>query len=315
MQPLKTQTIKTLAISLCTYKRPNLLRNAIRAIKNVRIPKDLSAQLVVIDNYPTEEVKEIVEVETADLGFPSKYVEEERRGLVFARNRALQEAEALNVDYIAFFDDDDHPDEGWLENLWNCMNEYSATVVTGRMTFTWPETCTLNEEVKRIYDRRRMNFQTGEIKQRCGSCNTLFDFQFSRKHNLSFNPIFNLTGGEDSHFFESMTLKGAKIVWCEEAVVYSDIVEERTTENYIRNRRQTVGYTAYLRDQLLFGKTKALRKGMSSIIRNGFWILKNYFAQSERTRVKRTMKKAELKGLVKAMLGKPFDNYAKTDGS
>ncbi len=315
MRASKSTIIKTVAISVCTYKRPKLLRGAIQAIKKVRVPDTLSASLIVVDNAPSDEVRDLFAEETADFSIPAKYVEEPQRGIVFARNRVLQVAEENKFDYIAFFDDDDHPDEGWLENLWKCMQEYSATVVTGRMIFTWPESCSLDDEVRYIYDRTRVNFKTGDIKTRCGSCNTLVDYHFVKEHELNFHPIFNLSGGEDTHFFESMTLKGAKIVWCEEAVVYSDIVEDRTTEDYIWKRRKTVGYTAYLREQLLFGKVKAFRKGLGSILRNGFWIVRSYLSKSNRTRVKRKVKIAELKGLLSAMFRKKFENYANTDGS
>lgn len=288
---------------------------AIRAVKELIIPAGVSAKLIVVNNSPSVEIRDLFEEEAKDLQFPGYYVEEERRGIVYARNRALLEAEERKSDYIALFDDDDYPDKHWLENLWECMQKYSATVVTGKMVFTWPETCTLEEEVKRVYDGANLEARTGDIRTRCRSGNTLADYHFIKKNKISFNPVFNLTGGEDTHFFESLTLKGARITWCNEAIVYSDIAEERASEEYIWKRRYNVGYTAYRRQQLLFGKVKTFRKGLGSIIRNGFWILKSYFSPPGKVRVKRMAKISELKGLVTAMLGKKHENYTETDGS
>lgn len=312
---LKDKSIKTVAISVCTYQRPNQVRQAIRSVKELTIPTDLSATLIIIDNSPSEEVKRIFEEETRELKIQAEYVEEERRGIVYARNRILSEAEKRNTDYVVLFDDDDFPDPEWLVNLWTCMKKYSSTVVSGKMIFRWPESCAIQKDIRRIYDSTSSHIRTGDLRPRCGTGNTLLDYRFVKKHNLSFNPLFNLSGGEDSHFFESMTLLGAKIVWCNEAIVYSDIVEERATEEYIWRRRYNIGYVTYLRDKLLYGKSKTNRKAFALIIRDVYKISVTYFSRSKKTQAKRKKKVAELKGLIAAMRGIKFENYVNTDGS
>lgn len=311
----KKRNIKTVSISICTYKRPNHLRQVIRSVKKLVIPEGLEARLLIVDNCPMEEVREALREETHEIEMACEYVAEESKGIVFARNRALKEAKTQGSDYIAFLDDDDHPDEQWIVNLWTCMQKYSATVVVGKMTFNWPESCTLEEEIKRVYDGARGDRTTGDPLVRSGTCNTFVDFNFVKTHNLSFDPLFNLTGGEDSHFFEAMTLLGARIVWCNEAVVYSDIVEERANEKYIWRRRYNIGYTDHLRYKLLYGRSKTFRKGLRLIIRNTIMISSSYFSKSEKIKVKRKKKMAELRGTFAAMRGVKYENYADSDGN
>ncbi|MEP1094354.1 MAG: glycosyltransferase [Cyclobacteriaceae bacterium] len=312
---LKKNSIKTVSIIICTYKRPNHLRQVIRTVKELIIPEGLLAELLIIDNCPMEEVQRVIAEETVGTKIPFKYVEEARRGIVFARNRALLEAKEQGSDYIAFIDDDDHPDEQWIVQLWACMGKYSATVVSGKMVFNWPESCTLDEEIRRVYDGARGNHATGELLARCGTGNTLIDFEFIRTHNLSFKPLFNLTGGEDSHFFEAMTVLGGKIVWCNEAIVYSDIIEERANEEYVWRRRYNIGYTDHLRYRLLYGRSKAFRKSLRLIFRNGTTVLSSYFSTSNNIKVKGKKRMAELRGIFDAMMGVKYENYADTDGN
>ncbi|MEP5614125.1 MAG: glycosyltransferase family 2 protein [Cyclobacteriaceae bacterium] len=300
--------IKTVAISICTYKRPNQLRQAIRSVKGLSIPEDLSARLVIINNFPSKEVEKVFREETKDLEISAEYLEEERRGIVFARNSALSQAKKNKSDYIAFFDDDDYPDGKWLQNLWFCLQEYSATVVSGRMIYRWPESCALSEEVKRIYDNALGSMKTGHRRKKSSTGNTLFDLHFVDQHNLKFHPSFNLTGGEDSHFFESMNMLGAKIVWCNEALVYSDIVVNRANDEFVFRRRYNIGYTLHRSDALLHGRAPALWKSLLICLDLSVRIIGSFFTFKP-NKAKRRKRMSEAKGRFDSIIGVQFENY------
>lgn len=291
-----------------------MLRTAIQSVGQLVLPEGFSFTLLVIDNYPSEDVRRVIQEETQTLNFPVEYVPEETRGLVYARNRVLIEAERLNIDYLAMFDDDDYLDSQWLVTMVDCMYKYDATVVFGRMEFKWPKSMTLEDEIRFVYDNPFGNIKTGDLRARCGTGNTLFDFSFIQKHQLRFHPMFNLTGGEDSHFTESMTLLGARIIRCNEAIIYSDVVQERATEEFIWSRRYNVGYVTFIKDKLLFGKARTVRKALWLIIKDSYKILISSFSKSRKVQVKRKRKRIELKGLIDAMTGVKYESYAKTDG-
>ncbi|WP_179213291.1 glycosyltransferase family 2 protein [Ekhidna lutea] len=308
-------SIKTLTISVCTFRRPNLLRQAIRAVHRLSIPKELEVNFLIVDNDASQEIEQLIREETSDFQIPTRYVAEVNQGLVNARNRVLAEARKMSVDYLAMFDDDDYPETGWLINLWNCLNKYSATVVSGMMIYSWPDSLvSIDDDIKRVYDEKSSTIKTGDIRERCGSGNTLIDFKFVEKHNLSFHEAFNYTGGEDSHFFESVTLYGGKIVKCNEAIVYSEIVEERANEDFIWMRRYNVGYVTFTKNRLLYGRLKAIQKAISMLFRNGLNNLIKSLSDDKRTQIKRKRKAIEMKGLIDSLLGKTYESYKKPDG-
>ncbi|WP_425392920.1 glycosyltransferase family 2 protein [Ekhidna sp.] len=311
----KSDHANKVVIAICTYQRPNKLREALISVRDLVIPTDLRAHLVVVDNSPSEDVRSVFDQETKELPFSAEYAIESNRGIVHARNKALEVAGKNDADYIAFFDDDDYVDKHWLKELWNCAKRYSATVVSGRVRYFWPAACELSEDVRRVYDNAMSNMQTGTERRSSSTCNTLFDISFSQKHNLRFHLRLNLTGGEDSYFFESMYLLGAKIVWCEEAKVYSQIDPARANHEFVFRRRYNVGYTAYIIDSLLYGKLLALWKSFKYLIDIGVRTLFNLFRSGEKVRIRTRRRMNEAKGRIDAMLGKKFESYKESDGN
>jgi len=59
------------------------------------------------------------------------FVEEPRRGRSFARNRAVAEAMARQVDFVAFIDDDDLPAPDWLQRLLETQIKTQADIAFG----------------------------------------------------------------------------------------------------------------------------------------------------------------------------------------
>ncbi|GAB4235998.1 MAG: hypothetical protein Tsb0034_10380 [Ekhidna sp.] len=306
--------IKKVAIAICTYKRPKKLREALQSVRGLIIPTDLKACLIVIDNSPSEEVKSVFDQETNDLSFKAEYVTEFNRGIVYARNRALAEAKRNEADYLAFFDDDDYPNASWLESLWLCKKKFDPEVVSGRMLYHWPERVDLDEEIKRLYDNALGEIETGTILKKCGSGNVFVDLDFIKKHQLQFHPTFNMTGGEDSHFFECLTKLGGKIVWCNEAVINSNVDISRATESFVIGRRYNVGYTRYLSDELIYGQLLALWKSFYYCIDVWIRCFFDLFRKGSKVTARTKRRLAESKGRIDSILGKKFENYAEIDG-
>ena len=56
---------------------------------------------------------------------------EKKRGIAYARNKALNELKKINPKYISFLDDDCIVDKYWLKNIAKTMKLTNADVVTG----------------------------------------------------------------------------------------------------------------------------------------------------------------------------------------
>jgi glycosyltransferase involved in cell wall biosynthesis len=108
-------------IAVCTRNRTDDLRRCLDAL--MQLPDD-GQEILVIDNCPsTDDTKKLVE------NYPSvRYICEDKKGLDFARNRALKEAQH---EIIAFTDDDAAPDPLWLRALVRNFNSPLVMCVTG----------------------------------------------------------------------------------------------------------------------------------------------------------------------------------------
>ncbi|HEU4633241.1 MAG TPA: glycosyltransferase [Flavisolibacter sp.] len=108
-------------IAICTRDRTDDLK---RCLESLMLLPDDGQEIIVIDNCPsTEETKHLVE------SYPSvRYICENNKGLDFARNRALKEAQQ---EIIAFTDDDATPDPMWLRSLLRNFGNPLVMCVTG----------------------------------------------------------------------------------------------------------------------------------------------------------------------------------------
>jgi succinoglycan biosynthesis protein ExoM len=81
--------------------------------------------VIVVDNEAEPNNRAIVDE------FGAIYVHEPRRGIVNARNAAVEAALRLEADFIAFTDDDCEPSESWLCGMLEAQRLHDADVVRG----------------------------------------------------------------------------------------------------------------------------------------------------------------------------------------
>jgi glycosyltransferase involved in cell wall biosynthesis len=109
-------------VALCTRgRRPKALSACLRSLARL---KDLNYEVVCVDNSDIG----LDQREILNLG--ARYVREARRGLDFARNRAVTEARG---ELIAFIDDDCEADPAWLDRLRKGFVHPEVACVTGRV--------------------------------------------------------------------------------------------------------------------------------------------------------------------------------------
>jgi glycosyltransferase involved in cell wall biosynthesis len=125
--------IKISAI-ICTYKRPDYLRHALRSLCEQSLLRE-QYEIVVVDNAVEAETQRIVN-EFDDGRVTLRYVTESRVGLSRARNTGLKAAAGR---YVAYIDDDARADAHWLEALVAAFEQTSAapSAVGGRVWLDW----------------------------------------------------------------------------------------------------------------------------------------------------------------------------------
>lgn len=126
----------TVSIVVCTHNRAESLRDALQSVVSQDYPA-LNYEIIVVDNCSTDNTKHVVE-EFADNKLNNanmRYVNEERLGLSYARDRGIEEARG---EIIAFIDDDAKADRFWLSRLTKVYSEEKdAACVGGRVIPEW----------------------------------------------------------------------------------------------------------------------------------------------------------------------------------
>ena len=118
-----------ITITIQTFNHSDYLRATLESLLAIRCPEGADYEILVVDNNSSDQTPVIIEEYTKILAPRLRSVFEERQGLSFARNRALEEAHG---EIVCFIDDDVMVDAGWLEAVTEAFRKYGAAVVGGR---------------------------------------------------------------------------------------------------------------------------------------------------------------------------------------
>jgi len=113
-------SLPTWSIFICTRNRTDDLRRCLDSLMKLRTP---GGDIIVVDNAPSDD-------RTAQLvmGYPVRYVREDRVGLNWARSRG---ARLATGEIVIFTDDDVVVDPGWIEAILEPFDNPRVAAVTG----------------------------------------------------------------------------------------------------------------------------------------------------------------------------------------
>jgi succinoglycan biosynthesis protein ExoM len=231
------------AICICTFERPDGLRNVLDALDAQRLSilsrNDL--RVIVVDNSESGSAEAVFLGYSRAGRFFSTFVHEKNKGLSNARNAAIESALALKVDFIGFADDDEIPHPDWIENLLTKAGETHAAAVVGPVYPLFsapPPAWAIAFGFYSMVQSSRDGFVdvglTGNCLVSCTTVNSL---------NLRFDLRFNETGGEDTWFFNQLRSAGERIAWAQNAVVMEHIPRHRMTRRWLLQRWYRTGAT------------------------------------------------------------------------
>ena len=238
-----------IAICIATFRRLELLRNLLVGVSQLifRRTSAPEIEIIIVDNDPLGSAQDTCR--SADLRFPLRYVIEPRRGIAHARNRAVHEAGL--VDFLAFIDDDEVPTAQWLDELLWCHSEYKAEIVAGPVEPAF--SAGVPQWIKNGYFFDRPKFQTGTLLEQCRTGNALISREVFASVS-GFDERFQLTGGEDTHFFLRARRAGFRIVWSQDALVCETISPDRANLRWILQRGFQSGNSWVLCEVCLDGR-------------------------------------------------------------
>ncbi|MGF1479261.1 MAG: glycosyltransferase family 2 protein [Cyanophyceae cyanobacterium] len=228
------------AVCAITYQRPEGLRRLLGGLnqltfKKIKAPK---IEVIVIDNDAGGSAYSICESMKPDFRWSIRCFDEPRRGIPFARNKAI--ASRGKADFIAFIDDDEVPDPHWLEELLIVQQTKKADVVAGPVLPYFKDQ-SVPSWMAKFFERKRHS--TGEVLEFAFTNNVLIRSKIFQQIENRFDERFALTGGSDKQFFIRVHRLGYTIIWADQAVVHEWIPQSRTNIKWILQRGYRLGNT------------------------------------------------------------------------
>jgi succinoglycan biosynthesis protein ExoM len=219
----------TVSICIATYRRPEPLRALLGDIAALsRTP----FEVVVIDNDAAGSARSVVD-ECKRLGFPCPlhYDIQPQQNISLTRNRSVELARGR---WLAFLDDDERVPAAWLQQLMTAVHAYGADGALGPVVPQVPESAPAWIRRGRFYDWLRMPTGDTVPRNRLRFGNVVLRADLLPA--MPFDPAYGLTGGEDGDLLARLVNNGARIVWCDEAIVHEPVVASRLSLRWLLRR-------------------------------------------------------------------------------
>ncbi len=223
------------AICIATYRRPEGLKRLLNGLDKLTFDKCRSPliEVIIIDNDPAGSARELCEEVGPKLRWSFRYYIEPRRGISYARNKAIACVKE-GIDFIAFIDDDEVPEPSWLDELLYVQQFYSAEVVSGPVMPYFVGGVPDWIIKGKFFERKR--YPTGHLLNLSATNNALVHSIIFSEIGEPFDARYAMTGGEDTLFFRLVHRAGYKMVWADDALVYEWIPESRANTRWIIQR-------------------------------------------------------------------------------
>ncbi len=233
----------SVSIVIPTFRRNDGLKNAVESILAMSDASLETAEIVIADNSPEAGAEGVVKQLAQNSRVPIIYVSEPTPGVSNARNAGLASA---NSRIIAFIDDDETAQNGWLDALLSAHTTLDAAVVFGPVETVLPaEAPEAHKEYLEDFFSREGPDQTQIIDTAFGCGNALLDLDRIApcldKDAPFFAKIANETGGEDDYLFARVEKGGETFGWAHNAVVDEHVPASRAHLGYTLKRAFAYG--------------------------------------------------------------------------
>ena len=245
-----------LAICICTYNRNLSLIRCLKSINNLHIVLNIKIKIIIVDNSNKYNSLKLVKKFKKSFKYKIVQLHEKRRGVVYARNRCLNEAKKMNPKFICFFDDDCIVDRFWLKNVFKVKKFTNAEVVTGpqlslkKKSLKHSNLVNYSQFFEKTYNEKikRVNW--------AASNNAFLEYDIVKKHKLVFDQTLNKFGiGEDQLFFLKLNNYGYKIYWSKTIKVFENIHRHRLNLKWLIRRSFRLGVLGHYIDISIHGRS------------------------------------------------------------
>ncbi len=239
-----------LAIVICTFQRAELLRKALTSLIAQDVPDGLHPAIYVIDNSDEGSAAPVVAEVASRSPFPIRWFEAHPANISVARNVGVA---ASHEDFLAFIDDDEVCEPGWMQAVAHAARDTPHDVLFGRVVSDFEDANLASDAVRQLFSRE-MTLPAGQELFAFGpnkrsdvtlaTCNSIFRRATTLNDDVPFDSAFGFGGGEDYELFCRLQSRGKTFGWLPAACVREFVPASRCAESYLR-RRFYAGGQAY----------------------------------------------------------------------
>ena len=236
-------------VCICTFHRPAVVDAVLSAAQQTPPP----ARILVIDNAETPEAAGRVARIQTRTSVPLIYIHAPARNISVARNAALAAAAA---DWLAFLDDDEIAQPGWLAALLAQARAGACDAVLGPVDAVYPP-----ETPAWILDldsHSTRPVEVGGVIRKGYAGNAMLRRATVARLGLRFDPALGRSGGEDDRFFYELTDAGGVIVYAPGALALEPAPAARLSLTWLMRRSFRAGQSHGARLRRLHGRIGCL---------------------------------------------------------
>lgn len=240
----KANLVTKICITICTRQRPEMLENCVQSLIPQIESADRGDQILVVENDTTPIIEPLIDrLKKEHPAITLIYKHEPNLGIPIARNTCLETALESGCDWLAYIDDDELAEPGWLEAMRRGAKELDVEVITGPVRPLLETEPPAWLKIPKLKPRIR-----GKRRETAATNNTLINLAWMKTEgkDLRFDEQFRFTGGEDIDFFFHLTDRGGRICWIDDAIVSEVYTNDRMQIGWQLKRSKRVQANNYL---------------------------------------------------------------------
>ncbi len=276
--------VPDVSVVILCFDRLALLERTLRACFGQEPPGGLGWEILVCDNHPDELARDLVARLQPLSPAPLRYLPAPARNIARGRNVGVAAASGR---YVAFVDDDEAPEPGWLAAITACIERTGADAAFG------PKLPVFETGAPPDWDPQALHYTTdfavpadttiGRVGRRgrvLGAGNSIMRVETclraepGRPGAGPFDERIGAADGEDAQLYFRLLKAGRRFVWCPDAVVREVIPAGRSEYRYIEQRLRRGSRTSArcrmsVADRRLATEALILAVGLAQVVGHG----------------------------------------------
>ncbi|MES2983753.1 MAG: glycosyltransferase [Pseudomonadota bacterium] len=229
--------MSAVTIAICTFRRAHIAQT-LGSLALLAVPAQSSIEVLVVDNDDTPSAQTLVEQAFAALPFPARYLHAPARNISLARNACLAHT---RTPLLAFIDDDETVQPGWLSAMLAQQERTQAAAVLGPVNAIYPPTCPVWMRRGDFHSTRPV-WVDGTIRTGYTG-NVLLNLAHPALQGLPFVLELGTSGGEDTMFLGTLVTRGGTIAYAPDGIAEEPVTTDHARLGWLLKRRFRSGQT------------------------------------------------------------------------